>query len=34
MVVNGTDALPAIASFVDGLQARLSGLPASARLMF
>jgi CubicO group peptidase (beta-lactamase class C family) len=34
MVVNGTDALPAIASFVDGLQASLTGVPVSARLMF
>jgi hypothetical protein len=25
MVVNATDALPAMASFVDGLQARLTG---------
>jgi D-alanyl-D-alanine carboxypeptidase len=34
MVVNSTDALPAIAGFLDGLQARLTGVPASARLMF
>ena len=34
MVVNSTDALPAIASFVDRLQARLTGVPASVRLMF
>jgi D-alanyl-D-alanine carboxypeptidase len=34
MVANSTDALSAIASFVDRLQARLTGLPASVRLMF
>ena len=34
MVVNSTDALPAIAGFLDGPQARLTGMPASARLMF
>ncbi len=33
-VVNSTDALPAVAGFLDGLQARLTGVPASARLMF
>ncbi len=34
MVANSTDALPAIAGFLDGQQARLTGRPASARLMF